>query len=40
MLAAEVRKAGHQVRGARIHDAVDDLVVAGRLAEVPGTARS
>ncbi len=35
-LFAHMRTAGHQLREAKIRDAVDDLIVAGRLAEVPG----
>ena len=35
-LFAEMRKAGHQVRNETIRDAVDDLLVSGRLVEVPG----
>ena len=35
-LFAEMRKAGHQFREAKIRDAVDDLIVAGHLAETPG----
>ena len=36
MLFAEMRKAGHQVRDVRVRDAVDDLLVAGRLVEMSG----
>lgn len=36
LLMAELRKAGHQVRDASVRDAVDDLLVAGQLKEVPG----
>lgn len=36
LLLAELRQAGHQVRDDDVRDAVDDLVVAGRLVEVSG----
>ena len=36
MLFAEIRKAGHQLRDAHVRDAVDDLIVIGRLIEVSG----
>ena len=36
MLFAEMRKAGHQFTRQPVRDAVDDLIVAGRLDEVPG----
>jgi hypothetical protein len=36
MLFAEIRQAGHPIRDNDVRDAVDDLVVAGRLAEVSG----
>ena len=35
-LRAELRKAGHQYRNTVIRDAVDDLVVDGRLVEIRG----
>jgi hypothetical protein len=36
MLFAEMRKAGHQFTNTKVKDALDDLIVAGRLTEVPG----
>jgi hypothetical protein len=36
VLFAQLRSAGHQVREATVRDAVDDLIVAGRLAETRG----
>ena len=36
LLYAEVRKAGHEMRDSAVRSAVDDLLVAGRLVEVPG----
>jgi len=32
----QLRRAGHQIRNNTIRDAVADLLVAGRLIEVPG----
>ena len=37
MLFAEIRKAGHRFTDNKVRDAVDDLIVADRLVEVPGT---
>ena len=36
MLYAEMRKAGHPFRDTSIRQVVDDLIVAGRLTELPG----
>jgi len=36
LLNAEMRKAGHNLRDISIRSAVDDLLVAGRLIEIPG----
>jgi hypothetical protein len=36
MLYAQIRAAGHQARESTVRDAVDDLIVAGRLIEAPG----
>ena len=36
LLNAEMRKAGHNLRDVSIRSAVDDLLVAGKLTEVPG----
>jgi hypothetical protein len=36
MLLAELRKAGHKFTDTKVRDAVDDLIVAGRLTEVSG----
>lgn len=37
LLYAEMRKAGHALRDSAVRAAVDDLIVEGRLAEVPGS---
>jgi hypothetical protein len=36
ILFAEIRKAGHQLREARVRDAVNDLIIIGLLVEIPG----
>jgi hypothetical protein len=36
ILLARVREAGHKVRNTKVKDAIDDLIVTGRLAEVRG----
>jgi len=36
LLTAEMRKAGHNLRDATVRAAVDDLLVSGHLAEIPG----
>jgi hypothetical protein len=40
MLFAEIRKAGHQIRDNDVRDAVDDLLVTGRLIELLGKRRA
>ncbi len=39
-LFAHVRQSGHQIRDAKVRDAVDDLLVSGRLTEVRGKNNS
>jgi hypothetical protein len=36
ILLARLRETGHQVRDTKVKDAIDDLIVSGRLAEVRG----
>jgi hypothetical protein len=40
LLYAAMRKAGHKFTNANVGDAVDDLIVSGRLVEVPGKNRA